>query len=590
MSARIWIITGAFMITAGCELVGGIVERGGSQPDAGAGAAGSAGTAGAAGTAGIAGASGASAGSGGATDASPDGAGGQGSSIDSLTVEGNAALEIAQGATATLVLSARMDGVASVVVDGSLVCTITSQTATELRCGLTVPHGASLGQGDAPRAADVSVFGQNGEVSGSPKQLWLTPIHVSPSGNDANSGAPSSPFRTLAFALVANGGAAQRDVIVLGGGTYSAATGETWPVYLPPGVNVKGSGNVSLLGTSTLSFVEQTVAGPLSTLPTRISNLELIGFGTAVSFTGSGWLLLEDVQIASAFKGVYLGGTTQATVRGTAPGKCAISGSEKEGLGTVGSAVVSIESCEFFDNAWNGLRVTAGSKVTMKGGTIYGNGLGASGFSGDRSNVYVKEQATLAVSGTPSTPVEIKDAYTSGCGVWIQYATAAVVVSLEFVHIHDNGACGIYHHGGNLTLTDALLENHPGQGIAVYDNGTKNTTKLRRTTIRTSGSAGIYFDALDTTLDLGTSGDPGQVHFQDNLQSVTNYANTAQLLHGTTDATSGPVFAVGTSFEWSSGGGKVTPTGLASGPDTLIVAGKPHWRIVNANHTIDFGP
>lgn len=598
-------MTGSARIVAGvlvaacagaCELVGGIVER--SSLDAGAGAiGGSAGTSGstawdgsaatANGGAGGVGGVGGVGGAGGSADAAD---GPAGAALGSVSVLGSGAAEVAQGASATLVLSGTaLDTVTNVVVDGSIACAIGTQSAQEIRCTLAMPHGAVLGADDTARSIAVAVSDAAGPIAGSPGQISLTPIHVATGGSDVEgTGSPSKPFRTLSFALLANGGAMQRDVIVLGTGTYSAQTGELWPVHLPPGVCVRGQGGVTLLGTPLQSFVEQTNGGSSALSPTRLRNLKIAGFDDGVAVTGSGHLLLEDVQIESTVRGVYLAGSVQATLRGNSPGKCAISGSALEGLGTTGSAAATVQSCDFFGNGTQGVRVTASSSVSIQGGSIQGNGI--SGTIGwDRSNVYAKEQAKLAISGAPGSLVEIAGA--AGCGVWIQHTGDALTATLAFVHIHDN-FCGIYHQGGDLSVSDASLEKHTDNGIAIYDSGEDpgNLAKIRRTTIATSGQNGLLFDALDTSLDLGSLSDPGNVHFRDNLANTSVYTGKAQLLHATSDTLSGPVTAVGVTFQWSSGGGIVDPNGVPVGPDALIVAGKPHWRIVNTGHAIDFGP
>jgi hypothetical protein len=68
---------------------------------------------------------------------------------------------------------------------------------------------------------------------GSPKIYF---VNVG-SGNDANAGTSGSPFKTITHAL---GLAVSGDQVLVSAGTYSAATGETFPLVLPSGVSLTG--------------------------------------------------------------------------------------------------------------------------------------------------------------------------------------------------------------------------------------------------------------------------------------------------------------------------------------------------------------
>src|SRR5687768_7478535 len=64
-------------------------------------------------------------------------------------------------------------------------------------------------------------------------------LHVSPpSGDDvAGDGSAGAPWRSITRALAT---AAPGDTIRVGAGTASAATGEVYPLDVPPGVSVEG--------------------------------------------------------------------------------------------------------------------------------------------------------------------------------------------------------------------------------------------------------------------------------------------------------------------------------------------------------------
>ncbi|HEY9881987.1 MAG TPA: DUF1565 domain-containing protein, partial [Thermosynechococcaceae cyanobacterium] len=57
-------------------------------------------------------------------------------------------------------------------------------------------------------------------------------------GNDSNNGTQAAPFKTISRALQA---AQAGTAIQLAAGTYSAATGETFPIKIPAGVIVVGN-------------------------------------------------------------------------------------------------------------------------------------------------------------------------------------------------------------------------------------------------------------------------------------------------------------------------------------------------------------
>ncbi|MGL4378153.1 MAG: DUF1565 domain-containing protein [Microcoleaceae cyanobacterium] len=90
----------------------------------------------------------------------------------------------------------------------------------------------------------------------------MATLYVNPqTGNDAATGSQSAPFKTIAKAL---GKAQSGSTIQLASGSYSTASGEIFPLTVPPGVTVIGNeGNkgsdVLILGSG--KFVSPTAAG-----------------------------------------------------------------------------------------------------------------------------------------------------------------------------------------------------------------------------------------------------------------------------------------------------------------------------------------
>ena len=100
-----------------------------------------------------------------------------------------------------------------------------------------------------------------------------TTYYISPSGNDANNGSQTSPFKTL---FKATSVAVSGDVIHLIKGTYT----ETKSSILAPGVSIEGEGNTSIIKAS-FSTVYQAIIYANSNEGTNgnqsISNLKFDG-------------------------------------------------------------------------------------------------------------------------------------------------------------------------------------------------------------------------------------------------------------------------------------------------------------------------
>ncbi|EMJ94305.1 LIC10774 family surface protein [Leptospira alstonii] len=90
------------------------------------------------------------------------------------------------------------------------------------------------------------------------------PIHYvdSISGSDSNAGTKSAPYRTITKAILASKADGTK-VIYVAPGTYDTSVGETFPIYIPDGVNVYGDINgKGLVGGSSSLY-----AGPPGTTP-----------------------------------------------------------------------------------------------------------------------------------------------------------------------------------------------------------------------------------------------------------------------------------------------------------------------------------
>ena len=123
----------------------------------------------------------------------------------------------------------------------------------------------------------------------------MATLYVNPqTGSDAAAGSQSAPFKTIARAISR---AASGTVIQLAAGTYSAASGEQFPLEIPSGVKVIG--NEANKGSGTLiqgsgKFVSPTAASQNITLllatdaelrGVTVTNLDIRGTGVWMEST-----------------------------------------------------------------------------------------------------------------------------------------------------------------------------------------------------------------------------------------------------------------------------------------------------------------
>ncbi|WP_333203093.1 MULTISPECIES: DUF1565 domain-containing protein [unclassified Microcoleus] len=123
----------------------------------------------------------------------------------------------------------------------------------------------------------------------------MTTLYVNPqTGSDSAVGSQSAPFKTIARAI---GRAASGTTIQLAPGTYSAASGEQFPLEIPSGVKVignetnKGRG-ILIQGSG--KFVSPTAAGQNITIllatnsqlrGVTVTNLDSRGTGVWIEST-----------------------------------------------------------------------------------------------------------------------------------------------------------------------------------------------------------------------------------------------------------------------------------------------------------------
>jgi parallel beta-helix repeat protein len=202
-------------------------------------------------------------------------------------------------------------------------------------------------------------------------------IYVSPNGTDAaGAGSQTAPFRTITAAL--NSNPQPGTTIKLAQGTYSAETGEVFPLKLLPGVKIQG--NNSTKGEDILIkgggvFISPTFARQnIAMLAAK--NAEISGI-TLTNSNARGYALWvessRNVKIAyntfanTTHDGVFLTGDANATITSNLFTK-----NRASGISALGTSSGEIKGNEFNDTGF-GLSIGQRSQVLVTGNRIVNN-------------------------------------------------------------------------------------------------------------------------------------------------------------------------------------------------------------------------
>ena len=169
-------------------------------------------------------------------------------------------------------------------------------------------------------------------------QLFVNPAR----GNDVRgSGTATSPFKTISHALEV---AESNATIVLAPGTYSAQTGETFPLQLKAGVTLKGNPDTKGRGiviSGGGQFVSRTFAS---------QNVTVVAASRST---------LTGVTITNANRrgyGLWIESTNPRVIKNT------FTGSVHDGISVTGSGAPVIRENTFIENGANGITVYGTSK------------------------------------------------------------------------------------------------------------------------------------------------------------------------------------------------------------------------------------
>ncbi|MCL1493895.1 MAG: DUF1565 domain-containing protein [Pseudanabaena sp. Salubria-1] len=202
-------------------------------------------------------------------------------------------------------------------------------------------------------------------------------IFVSPNGSDANSGlSADQPLRSLTAAL--NKNLQSGAIIQLAAGTYSAETGEKFPLIIPAGVTLRGNPTnqgqeIIVSGGNRFvspTFAQQNIA-VLAASGSRIEGITLTNKnprGYALWLESAQNVTITNNTFAnSTHDGVFLTGATSANISNNIFTK-----NGANGLSALGTSTGLIQS-NTFDNTGFGLAIGQNSKVAVVSNRIVNN-------------------------------------------------------------------------------------------------------------------------------------------------------------------------------------------------------------------------
>ncbi len=181
-------------------------------------------------------------------------------------------------------------------------------------------------------------------------------LYVNPStGNDSASGSQGTPLKTITKAIQqATAGSSIR----LMPGTYSAATGEVFPLVVPSNVTIVGDENQKGKG------------------------IQITGSGRYLSASFGGQNITFKLESLSILKGVTITNNesrgTGIWIESTNPTvvNCTFVNCQREGIFTTGTAKPIVTDCVFFQNAAAGISIVREAKGEYRNNVCQNTGYG----------------------------------------------------------------------------------------------------------------------------------------------------------------------------------------------------------------------
>ncbi|AFY70450.1 parallel beta-helix repeat protein [Thalassoporum mexicanum PCC 7367] len=207
-------------------------------------------------------------------------------------------------------------------------------------------------------------------------QLGIATIFVAPNGNDASNGSQAQPLRTITAALARN--LPPGTVIQIAPGTYSAETGETFPLKLTPGLTIRGNSadkGAGIVITGGDTFISPTFARQnITMLPahnTRIEGVTIInsnsrGYGIWVESRQNVGIMNNTFKDTS-HDGIFLTGNAHGLIASNI-----FTQNKGSGISAVGTSKGEIRN-NLFDDTGFGLSIGQKSQVFLIDNRIMNN-------------------------------------------------------------------------------------------------------------------------------------------------------------------------------------------------------------------------
>ena len=231
-------------------------------------------------------------------------------------------------------------------------CPIGPRTLWMVPVVCCIGGGVGLGVGALGAIAQPAATGQMAQRLPHPYNfLFVNPT----AGNDASNGGEQTPLRTITQALAA---APPNTIIVLAPGTYSSATGETFPLQLKSGTTIQGDprtrGQAMVIKGGgfflSRSFARQNVtivgANRAGLTGVTVSNPSPQGYGLWIEST-------NPVVVDSTF-----------------------TGSDHDGVSVVGNSTAILRNNYFYQNGANGITIYGTSRPVLQDNIFEQTGFG----------------------------------------------------------------------------------------------------------------------------------------------------------------------------------------------------------------------
>lgn len=306
-----------------------------------------------------------------------------------------------------------------------------------VRVGLVTLLLASSGLAVLPKVVNASV---NQQIAQAQTPITTSVIYVNPNtGSDTTNagGSQASPYKTITYAL---NQAQSGTVIQLAPGTYSANSGETFPLVLKPGVTLQGdqaSKGQAVIINGGGKYISPTFAE---------QNITML---TDNNTTISGVTVTNTSQRGT---GIWVESTNPTIINST------FTNSGREGIFVTGTGNPKIANSVFVQNHGNGISVASNASGEISNNlfqdTGFGLAIGGKSTPLITGNQIVKNKDGLYISES-AQPVLRKNVIQNN----IQDGIVVTVNGLPDLGTNDSPGSNYIHNNGHYDLNNATRTN-----------------------------------------------------------------------------------------------------------------------------------